>query len=301
MSRPSSFTRLAFVGAFAFAATACGSQDGASPLAEAGGETPDAAVMQSVNLLRANDFNGLVEASVPPARFEQAKTRWMAELKDEEITDENRAEFAETMAKLTAPDAEETLMAEIRPQLAQFEGEMKAQLPAMVAMGKGFILAAINESEDIKPENKPQVSNLVNALGTWAESGEFASAERAEKAVAEVTAAARKMPVRTLDDVHALDFNGVMDTMEIAYGGFKGVLKAYDIDMDKSLASARAETISQEGDNANVRVHFEFLGTPLNFDTQMVRIDGRWYGKDAIEELDKKANDATVAPAADAS
>lgn len=301
MFRPAPFTRFAFIGALALVATACGSQEGASPLAEAGGETPDAAVMQSVNLLRANDFNGLVEASVPPARFEEAKTRWMTELKDEEITDENRAEFAETMAKLTAPDAEETMMAEIRPQLAQFEGEMKAQLPAMVAMGKGFVLAAINESEDIKPENKPQVTNLINALGTWAESGEFASVARAEKAVAEVTSAARKLPVRTLDEVHALDFNGVMDVMEIAYGGFKGVLKAYDIDMDASLASARAETLSQEGDNANVRVHFDFLGTPMNFDTQMVRVDGRWYGKDAIEELNKPKTDVAVAEEADAS
>jgi hypothetical protein len=297
MFRPAPLTRFAFVGALALVAAACGSQDGASPLAEAGGDTPDAAVMQSVNLLRANDFNGLVEASVPPARFEEAKTRWMTELKDEEITDENRAEFAETMAKLTAPDAEETLMAEIRPQLAQFEGEMKAQLPAMIAMGKGFVLAAINESQDIAAENKPQVTNLVNALGTWAESGEFASADRAEKAVAEVTAAARKMPVRTLDEVHALDFNGIMDVMEIAYGGFKGVLKAYDIDMDASLASARAETLSQDGDNAKVRVHFDFLGAPMNFDTQMVRVDGRWYGKDAIEELNKPAATADEADA----
>jgi hypothetical protein len=297
MFRPAPLTRFAFVGALALVAAACGSQDGASPLAEAGGDTPDAAVMQSVNLLRANDFNGLVEASVPPARFEEAKTRWMTELKDEEITDENRAEFAETMAKLTAPDAEETLMAEIRPQLAQFEGEMKAQLPAMIAMGKGFVLAAINESQDIAAENKPQVTNLVNALGTWAESGEFASADRAEKAVEEVTAAARKMPVRTLDEVHALDFNGIMDVMEIAYGGFKGVLKAYDIDMDASLASARAETLSQDGDNAKVRVHFDFLGAPMNFDTQMVRVDGRWYGKDAIEELNKPAATADEADA----
>jgi hypothetical protein len=174
---------------------------------------------------------------------------------------------------------------------------MKAQLPAMIAMGKGFVLAAINESEDIAAENKPQVTNLVNALGTWAESGEFASADRAEKAVAEVTAAARKMPVRTLDEVHALDFNGIMDVMEIAYGGFKGVLKAYDIDMDASLASARAETLSQDGDNAKVRVHFDFLGAPLNFDTQMVRVDGRWYGKDAIEELNKPAATADEADA----
>lgn len=288
-------SRYLLIGALALFAAACGKDDTATGPGAAG-DTPEAAVMHSIKLLRNNDFNGLVEASVPPARLEAAKARWMSELKDEEITDENRAEFAETMAKLTAPDAEEQMMAEIRPQLEQFQGEMKAQLPAMVAMGKGFILAAINESEDIKPENKPQVTNLVNALGTWAESGEFANVDRAEKAVAEVTAAARKMPVRTLDELYALDFNGMMNVVATGFGGLKGALKAYDIDLDKTLDSARVETLSQEGDSANVRVHFEFLGAPLNYDTQLVRIDGRWYGKDTLEKLDEpqSAQDETA-------
>ena len=288
MSRLVKSHRLALVGALALFAAACGNQEqGGGSASAPASESPDAAVAHSIQLLRKGDFNALVEASVPPSQLEQAKAHWMNEFKKEEVTDESRAEFAETMAKLTAPDAEEQMMAEIRPQLEQFQGEMRAQLPAMVAMGKGFVLAAIDESEDIKPENKPQVTNLVNALGTWAESGEFANIDRAETAVAEITAAARKMPVRTLDELHALDFNGMMNAVSIGYGGLKGVLKAYDIDMDATLENARVETISQEGDNAKVRVHIEFLGAPLNFDTELVRVDGRWYGKDTLANLDK--------------
>jgi hypothetical protein len=286
MSSPARFHRFALIGAIALLAAACSKED-AQTAAVADHATPEAAVLHSVKLLRQGDFNALVQASAPPARVEAAKQRWMSELKEEEITDEARAEFAATMARLTAPDAEQQMMAEIRPQLEQFQGEMKAQLPAMVAMGKGFILAAVNESEDIAPEQKPQVSNLVNALGTWAESGEFASVERAERAVAAVAATARKLPVRTLDEVHALDFDGMMNMVGIGYGGMKDVLKVYDIDMDQALDSVRTETVSQDGDNATVRVHFDFLGTPLNIDTQMVRIDGRWYGKGAVENLDK--------------
>lgn len=311
MFRPAPLFRSAFVGAFALMAAACGQDDstagGSAAVAEVATQSPDTAVMHSIERLRAGDFKGLVEASVPPSRVEEAKTRWMEEVKAEQITDEDRAEFAETMAKLTAPDAEQQLMAELRPQLEQFQGEMKAQLPMMVAMGKGFIISAINESEDLTPEQKPQVTNLVNALGTWAESGEFASVERAEVAVREVTAAARRMPVRTLDEMHALDFDGLMNVFAIGYDGLKGVLKAYDIDMDASLASARAETLTEEGDNATVRVHFEFMGTPLTLDTQMVRIDGRWYGKETIENLDRPAGadadgtDADIDVDADAS
>jgi hypothetical protein len=289
MSSPARFHRFALIGAIALLAAACGKDD-AQTAAVADHASPEAAVMHSVQLLRQGDFSALAEASAPPARVEAARQRWMSELKDEQITDEARAEFAATMERLTAPGAEEQMLAEIRPQLEQFQGEMKAQLPAMVAMGKGFILAAINESEDIPAAQKPQVTNLVNALGTWAESGEFASVERAERAVAAVTATARKMPVRTLDEVHALDFDGLMNLMSIGFGGVKDVLNVYDINIDQTLAGARAETVSQDGDNATVRVHFDLLGAPLNMDVQMVRVDGRWYGKDAVENLDSAGN-----------
>jgi hypothetical protein len=303
MFRPAPMFRSALIGAFALMAAACGQDEGAggstAAVAEVATQSPDTAVMHAIERLRASDFKGLVEASVPPARVEEAKARWMEEVREEEITDEDRAQFAETMNKLTAPDAEQQLMAELRPQLEQFQGEMKAQLPMMVAMGKGFIISAINESEELTAEQKPQVTNLVNALGTWAESGEFASIERAEVAVREVTAAARRMPVRTLDELHALDFDGMMNVFGIGYDGLKGMLKAYDIDMDATLASARAETVNEQGDNATVRVHFEFMGTPLTYDTQMVRVDGRWYGQETIENLDRPAGADTDGTDAD--
>lgn len=287
MFRPAELSRYAAIGVLALFAAACDRQQSSGTVAVADATTPDAAVSQSIAALRDGDFNRLVSASVPAARLEQAKTRWMNEIKDEEISDEDRANFAETLGKLTAPDAEAQMLAEIRPQLEQFQGEMKAQLPAMVAMGKGFILSSINESQEIAAENKPQITNLVNALGTWAESGEFASVDRAEDAISAITAAARQIPVKTLDELHALDFNGMMNVVGIGFGGLKGALKAYDIDLDAALAGARVETVNQTGDEATVRVNYELLGVPLSYDTKMVRVDGQWYGKDAIEGLSK--------------
>lgn len=273
--------------ALALALAACGGGDGAGPAVTASTSTPDGAVMQAIQLLRRNDINGLVSASAPPARIEQAKARWMAEIKSNAIDDEERAEFAANMARLTAPDAEAQLMAEVRPQLEQFNGEMRAQLPALIGMGKGMAIAAINESQDIQAEMKPQVTSLVNAIGAWLETGEFASVERAERAIAAVTAAARRLPVRTLDEVQALDFDGFTNLASIGLGGAKDALRAYDIDLDQALDSARAETVSESGDQATVRVHIELFDTPLSFDTQMVRVDGNWYGKDSIEKLDE--------------
>ncbi len=290
MNRSANLTRYTMLAALALALAACGSKDAPDTTAAAqpGGSTPEAAVMDSVKLLRANNFTGLISNSVPPAQLQEARTKWMEQIKQDTVSDEDRAQFAETISKLTGPNAEAELMAEIRPQLEQLQGEeMRTQLPMMIAMGKGFVIAAINESEDLTADQKPQVVNLINAVGTWAEKGEFTSTARAERAVSEVVSAARRLPVKTLDDVQALDFDGAMNLLGIAFEGFKGALKAYDIDMDQALDKTRAETLRHEGGQATVRVHTELFGAPLQFDTEMVEIDGRWYGKEAIENLSK--------------
>lgn len=299
MSRFNIVPRLALVGSIALLAACGGDKDGAASsstsAAAATGDTPHGAVLGTADMLRRGDFNALITASVPPAQLEAAKQRFMEDLKSQEITDESRAEFAQTMERLTAPDAEARMMAEIRPQLEQLQSpEMKAQLPAMIAMGKGFALQAINESQDMTATQKSQATGILNAVASWAETGEFADIGRAERAVAAITRTARSFPVKTLDELHALDFNGMVGLLSTAFDGLKGVFNAYDIDLDQTIASVKAETVSQEGDNANVRVKMSFLGAPLEFDTQMVRVDGRWYGKDTIDQLNK----ADSAPAA---
>lgn len=270
----------------ALSLSACGGkQEEAGGAGAAAAGTPEAAVLQAFKHLRNNDVGKTVAVSVPPQHLQEARQRWDQERREKTITDEERADFARTMERLTAPGAEEQMLAEIRPQLEQFQGEMKAQLPAMVAMGKGFVIASINESQDIPEQNKPQVVDAVNALGRWVEKGEFADIGRAEKAIAEITRTARSLPIQTLDDVQALDFDGLMDVAGVVLAGFKNTLGHYDIDIDGALDSARAETIDRQGDQATVRVHFNLFDSPLSYDTRMVQVDGGWYDQGTIEAL----------------
>lgn len=274
--------------ALALSLSACGGKQdeaGSSPAGASAG-SPEAAVLAAFQHLRQNDLGKTVAVSVPPQHLQEARQRWDQERREKTITDEERADFARTLERLTAPGAEAQMLAEIRPQLEQFQGEMKAQLPAMIAMGKGFVIASINESQDIPEANKPQVIDMLNAVGRWAETGEFADIGRAEKAIAEISRTARSLPIQTLDDVQALDFDGLMDLASVAVAGFKKAVGHYDIDIDGALDSARAETISRDGDRATVRVHFNLFDSPLSYDAKMVQVDGVWYDQGTIDALD---------------
>jgi hypothetical protein len=37
-----------------------------------------------------------------------------------------------------------------------------------------------------------------------------------------------------------------------------------------------------------VKVDYQILGQPLSFQTEMMQIDGRWYGKDTITQIEKE-------------
>ncbi len=57
--------------------------------------------------------------------------------------------------------------------------------------------------------------------------------------------------------------------------------------------------VSNDGKTAKLKVSYTLLGTPLTGETEMVNVDGRWYGKDTIDKLNDKAV-AEAAPAASA-
>jgi hypothetical protein len=55
--------------------------------------------------------------------------------------------------------------------------------------------------------------------------------------------------------------------------------------------------LSNDGKTARVKVDYTLLDTPLSMETEMVAIDGRWYGKEAIEQVEKDRAEAAAAKA----
>ena len=78
------------------------------------------------------------------------------------------------------------------------------------------------------------------------------------------------------------------------------VLAVYGFSLDKMLDSVKTEVVSQTGDAAKVKVSYKLFEQPLSFETDLVQVDGRWYGKQTIDKLDNPEPKADDAPAADA-
>lgn len=283
--------RTALLLALAAAVTACGKKEETATTAPAPAAaptvTPDAAVLASVRALRGNDINAFLTAALPAAEVAKIKGDWVKKMTEDPITDEDRKKFVDQMAKLTAPGAEDKLFAEAEPQLKKLEAQA-AQIPMMIAMGQGFLQSAIQQNQDLTDEQKKQSSAVVDAAAKWAQGVKFTDPALAKAAIAAVSRTARDLNFKSLDDVRALNYEQGMAKAGIALAGVKRIAGAYGLNVDQWLDSVKAETVSTTGDTAKVKVTYSAFDAPFTTESELVKVDGKWYGKQAIEKWQKE-------------
>jgi hypothetical protein len=296
--------RVALVAALAAAGFGCDQQPAttasnasAPPAVAAPAATPDASVAAAVKALRDNNLAGLFAASLPPGEYAKLKTDWNKDMNSEPVTDEDRKQFAETMTKLTAPGAEDKMFAEIKPQLDEMD-KQAAQIPMMIAMGQGFAQSAIQQNKDLSDAQKQQVTQLLDATAKWAQGTKFTDPTLVKGAIAVVCKTARDLNLKSVDEARALSYEQGMQKAGIVLGGVKQVLAVYGLNMDKALDSVKVQTLSANGDTAKVKITYTAFDTPFSTESDLVRVDGKWYGKDAIDKWKKHSQEIAGAPAA---
>ena len=298
------FKRVAFLLALATLVAACGKNEeqaktaaAPAPAVVAPAATPDAAIMGVVRALRANDINSFLASALPPGEVAKMKTDWSKNLAKDPVTDEDRKKFSDQMTKLTAPGAEDKLYAEIEPQLKKFDQESAAQMPMMIAMGQGFVQSSIQQSKDMNDDQKKQAAALVDAAGKWAQGVKFTDPTLVKGAIAVITRTARDLNLKSLDEVRALTYDQGMIKAGIAVSGLKQLLAVYGLQIDRSLDSIKAETVSATGDAAKVKVSYTAFDQPFSSDSDLVKVDGKWYGKQAVEKWQKQQAEAAATAA----
>lgn len=261
---------------------ACG-KDGSAPAAAEAGKSPVDAVAQWAQSLRSNDMQAFSRQWLPDDLLQRSEALFESERQALPPAEEKeRAEFAQMLAKLTAPDAEATLYAELEPMLAKLDGEIGSQLPLAVAMGSGFASAAIAEDQTLSDDEKQHASSALVALTGWASSVPLTDRDKAKAAIAALTDTARKLNLTGLDSLRAISLDDALSKAGVAAAGVKNILATYGLDVDKALASINVNELSRDGDSARVKVSYTLLDKPISFEMDMLQRDGHWFAASGI-------------------
>ena len=287
----------------ALALTACHSKDDPS---QPGGSTPASAVQSSVELIKSGDFNGLWRHTLPPADYATLRADWASQQKMQPpVTDQDRARFNDTMQQLTGPDAENKLYAELQPKLAMMESKYKDQIPVLISVGEAMMKNTVAQSKSVTTEQKTQVNAALDVLGPWAQQAPWFDAAKAKQTVGIAVDTARKLDLKSADQLRAMDFDTTMTKYAIGYAGLKQLLSNYGLSVDDTLDSVKITELENSNGHARVKIDYTLLGKPLSSESKLVRVDNRWYSEDMVnnvrqahQRLTQPASAASSAPAA---
>ena len=209
----------------------------------------------------------------------------------------DRAKFDEAVQKLTAPDAESKLYAELQPKLSQMEQQYKDQLPVMISVGDALLKNGVAQNRNLDSEQKTQANQLIDVLVPWAQKAPWFDQDKAKQAVGVVVAAARKLDLKSPEQLRSMDFDTAMAKYATGYAGLKQLLAIYGLSVDEALDSVRLSTLSSKDGRAVVKVDYTLLGKPLSAESTLVQQDGRWYSESLIRNV-REAHQRLQQPAA---
>ncbi len=231
---------------------------------------PDGAFLATIEAVKRNDINALMQSTMSKADYDKAVAEF--EKAKTSYSEADKQKFAQTMGMLTADGAVDNLMAMATPQLEQ----MRAQLPMMLAMGKGMAAQAIQSSTDIPDNQKETTTKALNAAMEFLGENDVLSDDTTRKAIAAAVDAAKKLDMKSLDELQNMSFDQAMSKASVVLGGVKNVVAAYGISVDDMLSSIKVSDVTEAGDTANMKLAFEFLGETFSQDVKMTKKEGKW-------------------------
>lgn len=239
---------------------------------------PAAQIEELARLFRAGDLAALAQASIPPSQWQQIRAAWELERR-EPITDAERVRFAEKLARISAPDAVEQIMAEVEPKL----DEARPQVPGALLMGFGAMHMAIaSPDSDLTDAQRTALEAALPGIQRWAGATDFLDAATLRDALTLLVDAVRRSGIQNLDQLRALSLDELLRRGGGVLAAAKDAVQLYGVDVDAIADSVRVEVLENDGETARVRTTVTVFGAPVFGEHDLVLVDGRWYGKQAV-------------------
>lgn len=244
---------------------------------------PAASIRQLAQHLRDNDLAGYARAAVPPAQYAELEGAWSQGDSRWPLTELPLDEkLPSLLATLSEKNAEQQLR---RAFKAQLEGQAASVRQAAHSL-ELFGVQYITHQGDYSPAQRAHYVQRVIALSGWAQTAPLSDPQLAQAAITTLTTAAR---ATGLDSAQAFQHTGMTASLQ-RLGPFaaalKQVLAGYGLKLDDSLDQLRAGLVTQQGDQATVRVQYPLAGQELDLQVALVRRDGHWYPAQTLAEVD---------------
>jgi hypothetical protein len=170
----------------------------------------------------------------------------------------------------------------------------------LISVGEA-LARTVAQKQEPEPEQKTQANAALDVLGPWAQQAPWFDQAKAKQAVNIAVTTARKLDLKSPDQLRAMDFDTTMSKYSIGFVGAKQLLVIYGLSVDDTLDSVKVTPIDSSNGHARVKIDYTLLGKPLSTESKLVQQDGRWYSEDMlnnVREAHKQLSEQPAAPPA---
>lgn len=280
-----------WVVAVALVLAACGRAP--VPGREARPRAPDAAVARLAADLRADDLAAYARHALPPALHARVDAAWRAghtrwPLAELPLHDQIPA----AIAALAAPGAQARLRRQFDRQFAGQTGQLQA---AAATLGL-FAAQSVRTEGDFGEAQRDHYAELAAALGRWARGAPLGDRAHGHRAIGRLVQATRASGLGDAGRWQAEGLDAGLARLRPLLRAARLSLRDYGLDVHATLAGARMETLSLDGDRALVRVRYTVAGQPIEARVPLTRIDDAWYLDDILRVAEREAAKAAATP-----
>ena len=234
--------------------------------------TPEQTVTAWVSALKRNDVKAAVLLGTTPEEYIELSKDLRNDYND---SPESNASFAANFSALLAPDASARIFAQVQPSLAL--GNVYRDSFASIADSLLQEFGSNGADSQLTPEQLAAAQEVLQAFKGWATRTDFSDEKRAKAAIDAVVAAFRAANVRSATDWAKLSDDARIAKLNFALQAVKGILKNYDLDLDKLFASLSATPGKQTPEFSEVRIAFKVFEARGSSMFKMYQRSGEWF------------------------
>lgn len=263
---------------------------------------PGAAVTRLAEHLRHNELRAFARDAVPPAQFNALEAAWRRGDSRWPLTELPLDEQIEPMlAALAAPDAARGLKQSFDRNLANQGSDLRQAAATLGAFGVQYVQG----EGDYSAAERAHYIQVIEALSDWARQAPLGDPARADAAISKLVAATRTSGLGGETSLQAIGMEQSLARLEPVFAACKNVLASYGLLLDRSLDGLRVELVEEQGDSAQVRIHYPLAAREIDTVLSLQRHGGRWYladflqrGEEAVQAEAAVARDLEAAAAA---
>ncbi len=234
--------------------------------------TPEQTVMAWVSALKRNEVKAAVLLGTTPEEYLELR-KDLADAYTDDI--ESNASFANDFAYLLAPDAAKRIFDKLQPELPS----ANIYRDSFAGMADSILdeFSSAGPDSQLTPEQLAAANEVLQAFKGWAMRTDFSDEKRAMAAINTVVSAFRAANVHSATDWAKLSDDARFAKLNLVMQALKGVLKSYDLDVDKLLASISATPGELSADSSEVRIAFKVFEARGSSLFKMYQRAGEWF------------------------